>query len=298
MAETRCASVVISVLNEGDRLVDTVESILAARAVPREIIVVDDGSTDGCSDALLGQRWRDGGVRVFRRDHAGIAPARNFGAIAACERVLVFLDAHCSVDATWLDPLLEILDRDQSAIAVPTIASTTAPDERGCGARIVNDLFAYRWVAPPASATSEVGVAPGGCFALARETFLDIGCLGALSDFGFEDVEFSIRAWRFGLPIIGTSKSVVRHDFRRSSPYPRNNKSWLANIILTALLHLDSEDQRRTLEAAAGYSAFAGSMIDVLGTEWRHRRDWIDARTVRDMASYWARFPMVAQRTG
>lgn len=291
MVEQRSASVVISALNEGARLAETIDSILSARAVPTEIIVVDDGSADGCSAPLVGRKWRDTEVRIFRREHLGIAPARNFGANLARLPFLVFIDAHCSVDADWLDPLLALLPADRPAVAVPTVANTAAADERGCGARIVNDLFAYRWDAPPAVGVTEVGVAPGGCFAIARNAFLDMGCLGAMSDFGFEDVELSLRSWRFGLPILGTSDSVVTHDFRKYSPYARNNKTWLANIILTALLHLDSEDQRRTLEAAAGYSAFAGAIIDVLGTDWRCRRHWIDTRAVRDMSSYWARFP-------
>ena len=84
------------------------------------------------------------------------------------------------------------------------------------------------------------------------------------------------------------------HDFRTTSPYARNNKTWLSNIILTVLLHLDGADQRSTLEAAAGYSAFAPAMLDVLGTDWRDRREWIDAHAVRDMSAYWKRFPKAA----
>jgi glycosyltransferase involved in cell wall biosynthesis len=288
MAEA-AATVVISVLDEGDRLRETVESVFNAGHIPREIVIVDDGSTDGCADALDAPLWRGRGVRVFRRDHIGIAGARNFGASEAREPVLIFLDAHCTVDPGWLEPLLTLVGSDDSRIAVPVIASSLRPRDRGCGARIVNNLLGYRWEAQRRD--SYVGVAPGGCFAVARTTFADMGALAAMADFGFEDVEFSLRAWRLGHDIVTAADSVIWHDFRKSAPYASNNTTWLANMVLTALLHLDGEDQRRTLTAAAGYSAFANAVIDVLGTDWRHQRDWIDERSVRDLATYWKRYP-------
>jgi glycosyltransferase involved in cell wall biosynthesis len=295
MAEA-AATAVISVLNEGDRLRETVESVLSADHVPREIVVVDDGSNDGCADTLAARVFRGQGVRVFRREHMGIAAARNFGASQALEPTLVFLDAHCAVDPGWLEPLLAVVEGDSSRVAVPVIASGLTPHNRGCGARITNDLLAYRWEAP--GHHSCVGVAPGGCFAVARDTFISMGALAAMADFGFEDVEFSLRAWRLGHDIVTVPDSVIRHDFRTSAPYSRNNITWLANMVVTALLHFDGDDQRRTLTAAAGYSSFADAVITVLGTKWRHRRNWIDERSVRDLEAYWKRYPKSSHAPG
>ena len=235
MAEA-AATVVISVLNEGDRLRETVESVLSADHVPREILVVDDGSNDRCVDTVSAQFFRARGVRVFRREHMGIAPARNFGASHAQEPALVFLDAHCAVDPGWLEPLLAVVEGDSLRVAVPVIASGMSTRNRGCGARITNDLLAYRWEAP--GRQSCVGVAPGGCFAVARDTFASVGALAEMADFGFEDVEFSLRAWRLGHDIVTAPDSVIRHDFRTSAPYGRNNITWLANMVATSLAAL------------------------------------------------------------
>jgi hypothetical protein len=59
------------------------------------------------------------------------------------------------------------------------------------------------------------------------------------------------------------------------------------------VLHLDARDQRAP-RSGGGYSAFAPAMLDVLGTDWRDRREWIDAHAVRDMSAYWKRFPKAA----
>jgi len=101
-----------------------------------------------------------------------------------------------------------------------------------------------------------------------------------------------------GHDIVTAPDSVIRHDFRRSAPYGRNNITWLANMVVTALLHFDGDDQRRTLTAAAGYSAFADAVITVLGTKWRRRRDWIDERSVRDLETYWKRYPKSSHAPG
>lgn len=290
MSSTAPVSVIVSVLNEGDRLRETIASVLAADVRPVEVVVVDDGSTDGCANALDGPA--DGGtsLRVLRRAHEGIAGARGFGASVAAAPILVFLDAHCTVDGQWLEPLVDLADRHDGFLAVPAIANTKRPADLGCGAQLVNDLLSYQWITrvPP---PSEVPIAPGGCFALRRETLHDLGGFAAMRDVGLEDVELSLRAWRLGSTILTAPESLVLHDFRRESPYTRRAESWLANLLLTSLLHFDGERLERTLCAAAGFASFASAITLVLSSEWLNRKTWIDRRAVRSIDEYWQAFP-------
>jgi glycosyltransferase involved in cell wall biosynthesis len=283
-------SVVISVLNEGPRLRETILSVAAADLRPFEIIVVDDGSADGCTDAIETCRDDVPRIRVFRRPHEGIARARDFGASVATEPLLVFLDAHCAVDIHWLEPLVEKIRGNSGSIAVPTVANAKQPSDRGCGARLVNDLLAYQWIThqpPPV----EAGIAPGGCFALQRDTLQELGGFPAMHDFGVEDVELSLRAWRFGCSILTVPESRVLHDFRKQSPYAMRVESWLANVVLTALLHLDGERIKQTMDAAGGFASFSTAITSVLSSNWIERKAWIDARSVRPLKDYWELFP-------
>ncbi len=289
MADHAPVSLILSVLNEGDRLRRTIDSVVSAELWPAEIVVVDDGSTDGCADRLEPAARRGPPVRVFHRPHEGIAGARAYGACVATEQVLVFLDAHCDADPGWLEPLVELIQRCPDAIAVPTVANTARPADRGCGARVVNDLLSYQWITsnpPPA----EVGIAPGGCFAVRRELLRELGGFAAMRDFGVEDVELSLRAWRFGCPVRTAPRSCIRHDFRRNSPYKMRAETWLANVLLTALLHFSPDRLARTLRSAAGFASFAPAITSVLASDWLDRKAWIDMRSSRALEGYWEVF--------
>ncbi|HEY6102773.1 MAG TPA: glycosyltransferase [bacterium] len=87
-------SVVIPTYNSRDLLMETLRVLLAQdyAADRYEIIVVDDGSTDGSDEAV---RQLDGPVRLVyeRRENQGRGAARNAGARLARSPVLLFLDA-------------------------------------------------------------------------------------------------------------------------------------------------------------------------------------------------------------
>lgn len=284
-------SVILSVLNEGPRLRQTLESLAAARTCPSEVLVVDDGSTDQSLDTLTGLATPFE-LLCFRRPHQGIAPARDFGAQHASQPFWVFLDAHCEVSPDWLEALVHPLGEDPQAIVVPVIANRRRLDERGCGARLVNDLFVYQWITTE-PAPEQVGIAPGGCFAIRRETYLELGGFAPMRDFGVEDVELSLRAWRMGCSIRTATDALVTHEFRTHAPYTMNHQSWLTNVLETALVHLDTVRLQRTLQAAAGFATFAQAITTALTSGWLDRKQWIDARTVRPLTDYWSHFSSV-----
>lgn len=68
-------SVVMGVFNGAGHLAAAVDSILAQVGVDLELVVVDDGSTDGTAALLEQYRRQDPRVRVFRQDNAGLTAA-------------------------------------------------------------------------------------------------------------------------------------------------------------------------------------------------------------------------------
>lgn len=88
-------SVIIPVYNGERYLAEAIESVLAQRSAPAEIVVVDDGSEDD-SAGVAASFGPD--VRVVRQDHLGAAAARNRGVAQSEGALLAFLDA----DDVWL----------------------------------------------------------------------------------------------------------------------------------------------------------------------------------------------------
>lgn len=89
----KTVSVVIPVYQSAAVLDACMESVCGQTHPALQIILADDGSTDG-SAALCG-KWaaRDGRVQVIRREHAGVSAARNAGLAAARGDFLLFADS-------------------------------------------------------------------------------------------------------------------------------------------------------------------------------------------------------------
>ncbi|WP_428939623.1 glycosyltransferase family 2 protein [Fontivita pretiosa] len=100
-------SVVIPTYNRAQIVIRAIDSALAQTLPPDEIIVVDDGSTDGTCE-LLHSRYRDARIRVVRQANAGVSAARNAGVRAARGQWIAFLDS----DDEWHPQKLATQIRD------------------------------------------------------------------------------------------------------------------------------------------------------------------------------------------
>jgi len=92
-------SVIIPVHNRQDFIADAVDSVLAQKYAPFELIVVDDGSTDDTARILSAYTER---IRVIHQENAGVSAARNRGVRAAAAEWIAFLDS----DDYWLSEKL------------------------------------------------------------------------------------------------------------------------------------------------------------------------------------------------
>ncbi|AUC23105.1 hypothetical protein BTO15_13820 [Polaribacter sejongensis] len=84
-------SVVIPLYNKKDSIVNTINTVLNQTVLPNEIIIVNDGSTDG-SDKIV-SKLEHPLVRLIYQNNSGVSVARNTGVDKAKHEWIAFLDA-------------------------------------------------------------------------------------------------------------------------------------------------------------------------------------------------------------
>jgi len=174
-----------------------------------EIIVVNDGSTDG-TRALL---EKCGDIKISHLDPSGLSAARNHGASLASGEILAFTDDDCRPDTQWLSWLAQAFSQsDHAAIGGPNLAPT--PDSLG---------LALTTAAPGApthvmldDTTAEH--LPGCHLSVKKSAFDRIGGFDPLFETAGDDVDFCWRLRDAGFTLGFAGASFVWHH-RRATPW-------------------------------------------------------------------------------
>ena len=112
-------SVVIPCYNHGAFLQETLESLHAQTFTNFEVIVVDDGSTDALTVALL-DSLVEPGLRVIRTENRGVSAARNRGIAEPRGEYILPLDSDDKIAPNYLEKTVTILDEDRDVGVVYT----------------------------------------------------------------------------------------------------------------------------------------------------------------------------------
>ena len=122
-------SVVIPCFNGEEYLAEAVDSVLAQTYEQREVIVVDDGSSDRSIDIL--NRYQDQ-IHVLRHaTNRGNVAARNTGVHTAIGEYIAFLDSDDYWDPQFLSKLVAAIDRSGAGIAYCGWQNVGLPEPRG-----------------------------------------------------------------------------------------------------------------------------------------------------------------------
>jgi GT2 family glycosyltransferase/SAM-dependent methyltransferase len=180
-------AVVVPCHNLGHTLLEAVDSVIAQTRPAREILVVDDGSTDARTrEVLEGLRRRE--TRVVSTPHRGAAAARNQGVRQTWAPYVVTLAADDRLDARYLEAAAGRLDRDPTLDFVSTAI------------RAFGDA-SYVWTPPPCTLLNVLTRGgPHQASMFRRRTWELVGGFdetAAIS--GCEDLDFWVSALERGL---------------------------------------------------------------------------------------------------
>ncbi|MBI2705057.1 MAG: glycosyltransferase family 2 protein [Actinobacteria bacterium] len=237
-------SVILPLHNGAPYVEDTVESIAAQTRPPLELVVVDDGSSDGGAD-LMKELDVDFPVRLVRREQAsGQSLARNVGVDNAAGDLLAF----CDQDDLWhplhLAELCAALEEDPSAgwaysdfdeiDSAGRVVTMSFMEEHGVqhpkrtlGACIASDLM----VLPSASV-------------LRRTAFDEVGGFDENLS-GYEDDDLYVRMFRSGWRLAFVARSLTRFRVHASSSSASISFA-RSRMVFSQKLRIAIEDDRRS----------------------------------------------------
>lgn len=266
---TPTVSFVIPVLNEGVRIYLTLEALLASTAVDYEVIVVDDGSDDGCCDFLRREKPQFEKVTLVTQHRKGVSGARNSGANHATGQYILFMDAHCYPKRGWLEKIVAELDTMEGGIVAPALSVAGNAAVKGYGLTLTNAAFGVNWLGWPGHEPADVPLAGGGCMAMRRDFFEGYGRFDSFKTFGVEDIEICIRSWRLGFPVRIVPTADVIHYFKPQTNFKVNWTDYMYNLLRLAVLHFEGSERTRILDTLKSRPAYHQALEDLFnGDVW------------------------------
>jgi len=195
-------SVVVPVFNGGNTIERCVRCLKRQKTTRDfEIIIVDDGSTDGCLGRIDGP-----GVRVIKQANHGPAAARNLGVEKSRGRIVLFTDSDCEPLENWIEEMVAPFENP----GVSGVKGSYRTCQQGIVPLFVQLEYEDKYVRMKKDRTIDFIDTYSAAFL--KRAFLATGRFDASFPVpSVEDQEFSFRMWEKGYQMVFNPKAVVRH---------------------------------------------------------------------------------------
>lgn len=103
-------SIIVPLYNKKNSILKTIQSVLQQDFQNYELIVIDDGSTDGSADLL--NHIHDNRLKIYKKRNTGVSDTRNMGIKQAQGKYIAFLDADDIWDTMYLKRLHQMIQEE------------------------------------------------------------------------------------------------------------------------------------------------------------------------------------------
>jgi GT2 family glycosyltransferase len=225
--------------------------LLRTRAsIPKDLepglLLLDDASDVPLQDAIFRSSPARMGASKIRNKGASLA-------LAAGAEVLVFVDAHCVLEAGCIQTLANAAMDNPDALVTGDIRPLDDPvneSAHGCGSALKSDM-SIDWLPPQTDRYYNniilpypVPICPGAMMAVKTGTFhsaLQGGFDEGIQMWGYEDVELSLRMWGVGGRVLCDPRAVLRHKFKKGPALNATGAQFFYNKVRVALMHFSPE---------------------------------------------------------
>lgn len=111
-------SIIMPVYNVEKYLRESIESILAQTYTNYELILVDDGSPDGCPQICDEYAKQYEQIRVCHKQNGGLSSARNAGIKNACGKYILFVDSDDTIEPNLLEDVVSQAEKTNADVTI------------------------------------------------------------------------------------------------------------------------------------------------------------------------------------
>ncbi|MGN0213391.1 MAG: glycosyltransferase family 2 protein [Muribaculaceae bacterium] len=244
-------SIVILTWNQKDTTLKCLKSLEPTIAhIDTEIIVVDNGSTDGTAKAI--EQVMPQAILIKNSLNAGVAAARNQGISKASGKYTLILDNDTIANHSAIDAMLTHLNtHPNTAVVACRLVNADNTTQHSCkpypgllikAANVLGIKIKQQQFPTDSEGVLHPTYVIGACQMIPRQVFDHIGLLDQHIFYGPEDADFCLRATKAGYTIDYLPHHTIQHLHRRTTTH--NIFSPLARKHFFALLYFYRKHNR------------------------------------------------------
>ena len=207
-------SVIIPCYNHGQYLQEAIDSILAYKNQPIELIIIDDGSTDMYTVRKI-EELKTLGFMVIQQTNAGLAKTRNAGIAIAKGKYILPLDADNKIKVAYIEKALQLLESNKCDIvyAKPHFFGDVTDDRKFRTKQFIGtDLIFGNYI--------------DACAIYRKEVWIKNSGYDALMPFnGVEDWEFWLNSYFNGFKFHFIDEELFDYRILQNSMIAKTGKS-------------------------------------------------------------------------
>ncbi len=246
-------SIIVPVYKTEKYLSRCVDSLLSQKLKEIEIVLVDDGSPDGCPQICDEYKKKDLRVKVIHKSNEGLGMARNSGLVKASGDYVTFIDSDDYIDSDYLAEMYSIALKYNADVCVSGsiyIDNANKSIKRDCVSqelqnRMYKNKEDIKLLTAKAICPNEYGIdfcSLSSCFSLFKKSIILEEQLFFVSERKFlsEDLEFTMRLYQVCNSVY-FSNIIGYHYWYNENSLSRSNKTDRFRLLINTCLEIESK---------------------------------------------------------
>jgi GT2 family glycosyltransferase len=234
MAKRPLVSIITAMWNNKPFNLQMVEFVFKNTEWPYELVLIDNGSTDGTADAIAALPYDVNGTLLKNPENRGFGLANNQGAKVAHGEYLCLLNNDTIPTKGWLTEMMNVmLSNSKIGIVGARLvhpgrgtlqhAGVYEHDSGTPDHLYFNKPMDY----PDAMVQKEVFAVTGACLLIAKDLFWRVGGFDEAFRNGFEDMDLTKKVRKLDYKVIYVPSALVYHyESRTPGRYDYDNQNW------------------------------------------------------------------------